>query len=130
MFFTIKLYLHLNCVLLLNWIVWNRTIFIKMDLALNKLQWLICHITQTTNQPKCYYWINQDKDSSLSESLYYNYFYFSNKFSQNLIDKEISGSLPFCHRTGYTSLILDVANHSRNINHLLIDRTLTNIRLW
>ena len=28
MFFTIKLNLHLNCVLMLNWIVWNRTIFI------------------------------------------------------------------------------------------------------
>ena len=27
MFFTIKLYLHLNCVFMLNWIVWNRTIF-------------------------------------------------------------------------------------------------------
>ena len=27
MFLTIKLYLHLNCVLLLNWIVWNVTIF-------------------------------------------------------------------------------------------------------
>ena len=42
MFFTIKLYLHLNCVLILNWIVWNRTIFIKMDLALND------HKTKTT----------------------------------------------------------------------------------
>ena len=49
MFFTIKLYLHLNCILMLNWIVWNRTIFIKMDL--NNLQKLICHKTQTTNQP-------------------------------------------------------------------------------
>ena len=43
---------HLNCVLMLNWIVWNRTIFIKMDLALNNLQRLICHKTQITNQPK------------------------------------------------------------------------------
>ena len=43
MFFTIKLYLNLNCVLMLNWIVWNRTIFIKMDLVLNNLQRLICH---------------------------------------------------------------------------------------
>ena len=50
MFFTIKLYLHLNCVLMLNWIVWNRTIFIKMDLVLNNLQRLIHHKTQTTNQ--------------------------------------------------------------------------------
>ncbi len=28
----------------------NRTIFIRMDLALNSLQRLICHKTQTTNQ--------------------------------------------------------------------------------
>ena len=41
MFFTIKLYLHLNCVLMLNWSVWNRTIFIKMDLAFDNLQRLI-----------------------------------------------------------------------------------------
>ena len=57
MFFTIKIYLHLNCVLILNWIVWNRTIFIKMDLALNNLQRLICHKTQTTNQPTKEYMI-------------------------------------------------------------------------
>ena len=50
MFFTIKQYLHLNCVFSQNWIVWNRTIFIKMDLALNNLQRLIRHKTQTTNQ--------------------------------------------------------------------------------
>ena len=43
MFFTIKLYLYLNWVLILNWIAWDRTIFIKMDLALNNLQRLICH---------------------------------------------------------------------------------------
>ena len=51
---------------MLNWIVWNGTIFdietvklfeieliicIKMDLTLNNLQLLICHKTQTTNQP-------------------------------------------------------------------------------
>ena len=74
MFFTIKLYLHLNWILALNWIVWNRNIFInctywrlncilvlngivwhriifiKMDLALNNLQRLICYKTQTTSQ--------------------------------------------------------------------------------
>ena len=55
MFFTIKLYLHLNCLIILNWIVWNRTIFIKMDLALNNLQRLICHKTQTTNQQIYFY---------------------------------------------------------------------------
>ena len=33
---------RLNCVLLLNWIVWNRTVSMhKMDLVLNNLQWLI-----------------------------------------------------------------------------------------
>ena len=58
MLFTIKLYLHLNGVLVLNWIVWNRTIFIKMDLALNNLQRLICHKTQTANQPTIYLEIN------------------------------------------------------------------------
>ena len=48
MFFTIKLYLHLNCVLMLNWIVWNRATFTKMDLVLNNLQRLIYHKTQPT----------------------------------------------------------------------------------
>ena len=33
---------------MLNWIVWNRTISIKIGLALNNLQMLICH---KTNQP-------------------------------------------------------------------------------
>ena len=34
---------------MLNWIVWNRTDYLyKMDLALNNLQMLICHKTQTT----------------------------------------------------------------------------------
>ena len=40
-----------NCVLTLNWIVLNRTICIKIDLALNNLQRLICHKAQPTNQP-------------------------------------------------------------------------------
>ena len=52
MFFTIKLYLHLNCVLILNWIVWNRTIFIKIHLTLNNIKRLICHKNpRPTNQP-------------------------------------------------------------------------------
>ena len=50
MFFTIKLYLHLNCVLMVNWIVWNRTILLKIELVLNNLHRLICHKTQPTNQ--------------------------------------------------------------------------------
>ena len=43
---------------MLNWIVWNRTSFIKMDLALNNPQRLICHETQTTepNQSKPGVW--------------------------------------------------------------------------
>ena len=28
MFFTIRPYLHLNCVLMQNWIIWNRFFFI------------------------------------------------------------------------------------------------------
>ena len=37
--FTIKMYLHLNCILMLNWIVWNRTVFdIETVLTLN---WIV-----------------------------------------------------------------------------------------
>ena len=54
---------------MLNWIVWKWTICIKMDLALNNLQRLICHKTQINNQLlrfefeskiiyRCSYWIN------------------------------------------------------------------------
>ena len=33
-----------------NWIVWNRTDYLhKIDLALNNIERLICHKTQTTN---------------------------------------------------------------------------------
>ena len=39
--------IELNWVLMLNWIVWNRTVYMyKNDLALNNLQWLICHKTK------------------------------------------------------------------------------------
>ena len=39
------------CFCMLNWIVWNRTVYLyKMYLALINLQSLICHKTQTTNQ--------------------------------------------------------------------------------
>ena len=41
---------QLNCVLMLNWIVWNSTIFIKMDLALSNLQRYAIKPKQTTNQ--------------------------------------------------------------------------------
>ena len=41
-----------NSVLMLNWIIWNRTIYMyKMNLTLNNLQWLICHKTKL-NQAK------------------------------------------------------------------------------
>ena len=47
----IELFWYLNCVLMLNWTVSNRTVYLyKMDVALNNLQWLICYKTQT-NQP-------------------------------------------------------------------------------
>ena len=47
-----KRFWQLNYILILNWIVFNRTdyIYIKMDLALNNLQRLISHKTQETNQ--------------------------------------------------------------------------------
>ena len=41
-----------KCVLILDWIAWNRTVCVyKMGLALNNLQWLICHKTKR-NQNK------------------------------------------------------------------------------
>ena len=56
--FEIELFWHLTeckqkTILILNWIVWNIIMFscIKMDLALNNLQWLICHKTKP-NQTK------------------------------------------------------------------------------
>ena len=44
-----------NCVLILKWIVWNRTVYIYIYIyiyiykgfGINNLQWLICHKTQT-----------------------------------------------------------------------------------
>ena len=45
--------IELNCELMLNWIVCNRTVYVyKMDLALNNLQWLICHKKHKPNQTK------------------------------------------------------------------------------
>ena len=35
MFLTIKLYLHLNCVLMVNWIISNRTVFFTLKLYLH-----------------------------------------------------------------------------------------------
>ena len=48
--FEIELFWYSNWELMLYWIVWNRTVLcIKMDLASNNLQWLIC--LKPTNQP-------------------------------------------------------------------------------
>ena len=47
MFFTIKLFTHAKLIFFYR----EQTICIKMDLALNNLQRLICRKTQPTNQP-------------------------------------------------------------------------------
>ena len=40
--------IELNCTLMINWIVWNRTVYLnKMDLTLNNQQRLMCHKNQT-----------------------------------------------------------------------------------
>ena len=53
--FTLNWILWNGTVLTLNCTVWNRTDYLyEMDLALNNLQRLICHKTQTTNQPTFY----------------------------------------------------------------------------
>ena len=42
-----------NCFCMLNWIVWNRTVYIyKNRFGINNLQWLMCHKTKPnqTNQ--------------------------------------------------------------------------------
>ena len=39
--------IELNCVLLLNWIVWNRTVYMnKNEFCIDNLQWLMCHKTK------------------------------------------------------------------------------------
>ena len=48
----IKCFWQLNCVHMLNWMFGiELIIWIKMDLALNNLQRLICHKTQKKKQP-------------------------------------------------------------------------------
>ena len=51
----LKCFWQLNCVLMLNWIVWNRTDYLhkKWIWSLNNLQSLICHKTEPLNQPIC-----------------------------------------------------------------------------
>ena len=43
MFLTIKMYLHLNCMLMLNWIVWNGTVFDFETLLI--LNWIVIYRT-------------------------------------------------------------------------------------
>ena len=95
--------IELNCVLMLNWIIWNGTVFdietmylcltelfeieliicIKIDLALNNLQWLMCYKTkpnQTNYQIKSK--VNASTKTSWSvfrsdyHIMYYIYHYF------------------------------------------------------
>ena len=41
---------ELDCVLMLNWIVWNKTVnMYKNGFGINNLQWLMCHKTK----PEC-----------------------------------------------------------------------------
>ena len=47
------MFLQLNCVLMLSWLFEKEVnIGIKMDLALKKLQMVICHKTQTNKTNK------------------------------------------------------------------------------
>ena len=42
---------EIETVLMLNWIIWNRIVYcIRLDLALNNLQRLICHKAQTNKK--------------------------------------------------------------------------------
>ena len=44
MFLTIKPYLHLNCLLMLNWIIWNRTAFWHWNVF--TLNWIVTYILE------------------------------------------------------------------------------------
>ena len=50
--FEIQLFWHLTeckqkTILILNWIVWNRTVYVyKNGFGINNLQWLMCHQTK------------------------------------------------------------------------------------
>ena len=47
----IELFLDWNCVFMLNWIVWNRTVYkYKNGFGINNLQWLMCHKTKPNKQ--------------------------------------------------------------------------------
>ena len=49
--------IELNCVLWLNWIVWNRTVYIYINgFGTNVPQWLMCHKTKLNQtKPKPYF---------------------------------------------------------------------------
>ena len=85
---------------MLNWIVWNRTDYLyKIDLALNNLQRLICHKTQTTNQlliphkvnNKCFFYLLTDLHISASAG-----FYFKLKDHSNFLRNNGLFHISFC----------------------------------
>ena len=50
--FEIELFFYIEIVLMLNWIVWNRTVYIdKNGFGINNLQWLMCHQTKPNQNP-------------------------------------------------------------------------------
>ena len=50
---------------MLNWIVWNRTVYMYKNwiLALNNLQWLMCHKTKPTSGWFSYLWVSLRNNS-------------------------------------------------------------------
>ena len=55
---------------MLNWIVWNWTVYLyKMDLALNNLERLICHKTQTNKQDLSLYFCDNSNDNDGDEAM-------------------------------------------------------------
>ena len=59
MFFTIKPYLHLNCILMLGWIVWNWTVFdIETVLTLNWIVIYNCLNKLSGLKWKCFWQLN------------------------------------------------------------------------
>ena len=69
---------------MLNWIVWNRTICIKMDLALNNLQRLICHKLWPINQPTILFHSIFMFSGKVLVSIYlFIFFHFLSVVSQN-----------------------------------------------
>ena len=63
--------IELNSVLMLNWVVWNRTVYMyKEDLTLNNLPWLVCHKIKS-NQIQLYMiWPRAKKLKKLWKKMY------------------------------------------------------------